>query len=436
MAIRRWLVCAALAARATLAADGDVDPAFGDRGQVMILRPPDSPTISAPTGDIVAVADGGYAWTMANADGSVSVGRASRDGAPDASFGAGGSGDVTLDECTSYAAARIVADGDGFVVWTGACLVRLDANGDVDNAFGAGHVAAADFFATSLARDDAGRFVVAGLANREWTVYRFAIDGSLDASFGDGGAATIAVPAMSDTRTLDAIAVRGDGRVLAAGSRFAPDFSTHLVVAALTADGVADPDWNDGAIVDIAPPSKVSGIAATAATLDRDGSLVVGGLAYGATLDCCLVLARFDAGGALGEGFGVRLWPVESIALGFFERRESMVVQADHRILLGTTTFPSGGAAENRRTQFTLIRANADGTLDASFGGAGWRSYTFDDPDGGLQSGDYDQLHALAFGGESAILVGRTFFEDDSNGRDYVSFVRVLFDRVFAGDFE
>jgi hypothetical protein len=35
-----------------------------------------------------------------------------------------------------------------------------------------------------------------------------------------------------------------------------------------------------------------------------------------------------------------------------------------------------------------------------------------------IVSGDYSQLHAMACADDSALLFGRTFFEDDSNGLD------------------
>jgi hypothetical protein len=85
--LRRWLVFAALGARLAIAANENADPSFGRGGQLLILRPPHTPTVSAPTGDIVALADGGYFGTMANEDGSVWIGRAARDGTCELSFG-------------------------------------------------------------------------------------------------------------------------------------------------------------------------------------------------------------------------------------------------------------------------------------------------------------------------------------------------------------
>jgi hypothetical protein len=74
--------------------------------------------------------------------------------------------------------------------------------------------------------------------------------------------------------------------------------------------------------------------------------------------------------------------------------------------------------------------------LDAIFGDGGWRGYAIVDPTGSGQNGDYDQLHATADSDGSALLFGRTFFEDDSDGLDYISVVRASFDIVFANGFE
>ena len=61
-------------------------------------------------------------------------------------------------------------------------------------------------------------------------------------------------------------------------------------------------------------------------------------------------------------------------------------------------------------------------------------SYTIAEPDGVGQEGDYDQLHAIGYDRDDdrLLVLGRTFFEDNSTGDDYVTLVRARFDLVFA----
>ena len=104
---------------------------------------------------------------------------------------------------------------------------------------------------------------------------------------------------------------------------------------------------------------------------------------------------------------------------------------------MGTISFPFG-APFTHRTQYTLVRTFADGSIDPSFGHDGWNSYTIADPTNTGQTGDYVQMHAIAYDriDDSLLMLGRTFFEDDSTGDDYVTFVRARFDLVFADAFD
>jgi hypothetical protein len=47
-------------------------------------------------------------------------------------------------------------------------------------------------------------------------------------------------------------------------------------------------------------------------------------------------------------------------------------------------------------------------------------------------------MHATAWDPRhnDVLILGRTFFEDQANDYDYVTFVRVLLDRVFTSGFE
>lgn len=429
-----WLLCSPLA----LAADGDIDLSFGDAGQVTIARTAAAPTAPAPTGDAVALADGSYLWSLSNDDSSLWIGHTRRDGSPDPAFGDAGTGRVTLTECVDFAPSFLVADGDGGAfAWTGACLVHVLADGAIDESFGGVPIVGDDFRIAGLARDGAGRFVFAATTGQTFDVLRFESDGvTPDATFGIAGHVRVAMNAVNNLRGIHAIAVRNDGRILAAGWRGNAS-GPNLVVAALTQAGDLDPDWNGGAIVDLDPPADLAGIVATTVALDDDGSLVVGGFASSGRTGCCLLLTRFDTAGAMVPAFGIRLYDLGNVGIGsFFEGRDGLALRNDGTLLLATTVFPF---SVEHRTQFGLLRADANGVLDTSFGEAGWRGYTIADPDDAGQSGDYDQLHAVAATEDGVLVFGRTFFEDNSNGRDYVSMVGTVFaapEVLFADGFE
>ena len=420
------------------AADGDVDASFGDAGQVTITRPPGAPTAPTPTGDAIALADGSYLWSMSNEDSSLWIGHTLREGNPDVAFGDDGTGRVTLTDCVDFAPTFLVPDGDGGAfAWTGACLVHVLGDGSIDDTFGGVPIVGDDYFIVAIARDGAGRFVFAASTGRTFDVLRFESDGvTPDDAFGTAGHVRIEIAGVNDLRGINALAVRADGRILAAGWR-GNSSGPNLVVAALTEAGDLDPEWNGGAIVDLDPPDDLFGILATTIALDTDGSLVVGGFASSGRVGCCLLLARFDTAGALVPAFGLRIYDLVDVGIGsFFEGRDGLALRSDGTILLATTAFPF---SIDHRTQLALLRADSNGELDTSFGDGGWRGYTIDDPDDAGQTGDYDQLHAVASRDDSVLVFGRTFFEDNSNGRDYVSMVRTVFavpDALFADGFD
>src|SRR5438876_8573978 len=96
--------------------------------------------------------------------------------------------------------------------------------GDLDATFGTGGTVTTAFGTSSAwARGVAlqgGKIVAVGYANNDtqgvFALARYNPDGSLDATFGAGGTVTTAIGTISDF--ANAVAVQGDGKIVAAGS--------------------------------------------------------------------------------------------------------------------------------------------------------------------------------------------------------------------------
>ncbi len=428
---------AAMSAPCAMAFDGEVDPGFGGVGQVAIIRPSaQSGTGSRPTGDLAMLADGRFLWAAPLDDGSVWVGRMQANGTPD-SFGGSPDGRITLPTCGVPRNVMLLADGDaGAIVWASNCLVRVRGDGSVDATFGTGAMPPEGFSAAGLARDALGRFVLAGKEGQQLAIYRFSAEGLPDASFGIAGRVEVVVPTTNGTADLNALALRPDRRILVGGSR-GNTFGPNLIVAQYTEAGVPDSSWSGDGIVDIPPPDDFDSLYATAMALDADGSLVVSGLGSTGITTCCRMLMRLDSGGQVDPDFGLRLFTLGGVSsiFPFFEQRDALVLLPNRRILVGASSFPNAAPFTNR-TRFTLIRTFADGSLDMGFGHDGWNSFTIADPENAGQSGDYDQMHGMAYTGTGIVMLGRTFFEDNSTGNDYVTMVRARFDLIFDDAFE
>lgn len=420
--------------------DGEIDLGFGDNGQVALTRPSEqSGNGTRPTGDAAVLVDGSISWVSPLDDGSVWFGRLQRDGSP-IPFSGAPQNPVTISACGPSRNAMLVADADGSaVVWVSNCLVRVLGDGSIDSGFAVGTQALNGFRAAGFARDASGRFVLAGKEGQDLAIYRFSAQGQLDVSFGIGGRASVVVPTTNGIADLHALALRPDRRILVGGSR-GNTFGPNLVIAQYTEAGVPDPAWSGDGIVDLEPPNGYDRLYATAMALDGDGSLVVAGIGSNGAEDCCRMLSRFDTNGGIVPSFGMRIFTLQGSGgvFSFFEQRDGLVLLPSHRILVGAISFPPFAPPAQHRTQYTLYRTFADGALDASFGHDGWNSYTISDPENVGQEGDHEQMHAIAYdrADDSVLIFGRTFFENNSTGNDYVTMVRAHIDQILADGFD
>ena len=203
------------------------------------------------------------------------------DGAPDATFGNAGVVVGSLPPECNVLTGSLLEMPDGKIVATGVngndqFLVRFNADGSVDTTFdGDGLLRVPWGRYANFDVDPAGRLYVA--TNGPSTtdpdpedighVYRFLPNGTLDASFGDGGVAV-------STNSMYAIEVAADGTVLLAESeRFPGDYNLPAV-SRLNADGFLDAGFGDGGTV-VLPALGVSGTTALAAAVLPDGQILV-----------------------------------------------------------------------------------------------------------------------------------------------------------------
>lgn len=421
-------------------ADGMVDPDFGAGGELLIERPKSTHSSNEWLGGIAALPDGRFYWTLGDGADGQWLARMHRNGDWDADFG--GDGRVEIDgACAASRPVRLALDDDGgIVVWTGACLLKLRADGTLDDAFPAGSplLPGPGFRAAALARDGAGRWLLGGHQVSQWQVWRFLPDGGNDLSFNQNGFASPTVPSTNGTRELHALAIRPDDRIVLAGLR-GNTSGTNLVLLQLLASGQPDPSFGTDGLVDVDAPDGFNGIDAGAVVLDRRGNAIVAGKGNNGAQTCCALVARFDAAGDLDPAFGLRLLqpPGNTVLSPFGETSSSLALLPGGQILLARNSFPFPTGGLNTRTRFTLVRLHGNGELDLDFGTAGWRSYVVSDPTGAGMGGPYTQIHGMAYGEGSALMFGRTFFEDqNTNGTDFVTLVRARFDRLFAGDFD
>ena len=243
------------------------------------------------------------------------------------------------------------------------------APGDLDPTFGNGGIVITrgingsnlNYLSTAwaMAIQPDGKIVVVGEGNDgtfnfvawDFAVVRYNTDGSLDRSFGVDG--RVVTQLSLDYDAAFAVAIQPDGKIVVAGSTYAG-----AAVIRYNTDGSLDTSFNGTGIVITADGG------ANSVAIQADGRIVVaGGHWNGANGDFLIV--RYNSDGSLDttfNGTGKVFTPGGGAS--------SVAIQADGKIIAVGGTG-SGGGVVLGGSGFTLIRYNADGTLDTSFNGTG-----------------------------------------------------------------
>lgn len=406
-----WPRIAELESRTLLSA-GSLDPTFGTEGKVVSdVIGPDASSLDNYALASAVQSDGkvlalGYSSGPAtaqqfdlaryNVDGSLDDGGAA-DSTPFDAFGTGGHIRISVGISSGFE-GRIALQADGKILLGGStysgsattydfALIRLNADGSLDQAFGSGGIAVTDFGSSSdeltgIALQSDGRIVVSGISQRPGTGYnylvaRFNTDGSLDTSFdGDGWRA---LDLGGSYEGASSVAVQSDGKVVAAGYFYPGDFGDFALVR-FNSDGSLD----DGSASD-STPGDVFGTGGKVITdfgntddgidsivLQADGRIVASGYTGdGQSYD--FALARYNTDGSLdttfdGDGRVTTDFDVADEALGVTLQADGRILAAGFTIRFGTPSISNSAGSDY---DFAVARYNLDGSLDTSFGDEG-----------------------------------------------------------------
>ena len=187
------------------------------------------------------------------------------------------------------------------------CGNALAAEGVPDPTFGTGGYATTPlrgsgypWVTTTMINDIAlqadGKFVVAGAAGMDLALARYNANGSLDATFGNGGSVVVDL-SLGVSDRANAIAVQRDGKIVIAGH----DTNDYLV-ARFTASGALDPSFGNGGVVktDFHGGWRDFG---QDMLIQPDGKIVVVGGSLSYPIDH-ISLARYNTDGSLDTTFG------------------------------------------------------------------------------------------------------------------------------------
>jgi uncharacterized delta-60 repeat protein len=322
------------------------------------------------------------ACTSSNAppgDGSIASGASGSTTPPvagkglDPSFGTGGEVTTSISEQGDVIYA-LALQPDGKIVAAGSsgsntefALVRYDADGTLDTTFGDAGTVTTDFTTNgdtclAVALQSDGKILAAGSigfvphTNPNFGIARYNLDGTLDTTFGDGGMVTTDLRPEPNS---NGIAIQTDGKILAVGSSFDAGGESFALVR-FNADGTPDTTFGSGGMVTTVFETNAG---AHGVAIQPDGKIVVAGVTFASSKAGGapgLAVARYDPDGALDPTFGDGGTVVTDLPGGAAAFR--VAIQADGKILA------MGGSAFSTGPEFTLVRYNADGSLDDGFG--------------------------------------------------------------------
>jgi uncharacterized delta-60 repeat protein len=197
-------------------------------------------------GKILAVGSSTRQPRQDNTDYDVYLARFLPSGAPDPSFG--NNGKVLVDfGSPSEGANRVALQSDGRILVSGRVLARFLPGGTLDTTFGGGDgfVDAGGGFFSGLAVQAGDKILVSDPAQRR--VSRYNRDGSLDTTFATGGHFTNFVAAgIEDFRPTDVAVQPTTGRIIVGGNGYPPESNSDWVVIAVTPNGSLDTTFGTG----------------------------------------------------------------------------------------------------------------------------------------------------------------------------------------------
>ena len=386
-----------------LAADGDLDPSFGDGGISFLT--PDLVTAQEFTPYVAKTLPDGKLLFAGSLDAPTSVPFEQTYRGMFARFNADGSVDDTFGNSTIPGVVELphlVADhrmehvesiallDDGSIIAVGVSevtsqekgfVLKTDAAGLPDDSFGdGGFVLIPLTYPHAVAVDGEGRIVVAGerIDTSTFiytsTVLRFDAAGNADDAFGDGGVVSIAWDEQGNSGYLSDMLLADDGGIIVAGqySVYGEGLGGDFAVAKLDDGGTLDAAFGDGGVRvfhDTTSDSMSNGIRRIGWT--PDGDIAFAASSYPPDPGTGeLVLGELDASGNMDDAFGDAATPgfarPEFAADAQYPNANALVVQPDGKLVVGASYEPANG-----REDFAALRTTTTGALDDTFADGG-----------------------------------------------------------------
>ncbi len=396
------LICL-MVPRLAQAAAGDLDSTFGTGGQIMtdIRRSTDLARAVAIQADGKFVVVGETYQNNDFSDEDFVVARYNTDGTIDRTFGSRGRVKTDFPGLAAVPSSvviqpdgKIVVAGGAFPLFTFAGnfkIVRYNRNGSLDTSFGSGGIVTTFFpsgsYASAVALQSDGKIIAGGTvfidvnigdaSDTDFAMARYNPDGSLDATFGNGGQVTTDFVGKEDDAF--SVLVQPDGKIVAVGSANDPVKFYDFAAVRYLSNGAIDTTF--GTAGKVTTDFRGGGFdRAHSAALQPDGSIIAAGFAISASgASENFAVARYTSSGVLDTTFsgdGKAQVDFGSCCQAAYE----VLLQSDGKII--TVGYPN---SESSDSDFLLARLTSTGALDPTFGIGGKVRTSFGDLNGGAQ---------------------------------------------------
>ena len=327
---------------------------FGTKGKIVTQMGAGSDiayAVAAHGNTFIVVAGGSHVGSNR----VMSVARYKLNGALDAGFGTAGKVMIPVGFGKAEVAA-IAIQKDGKILLAGYssgstrdfAVVRLNANGVLDNTFGTAGVVTTNFgtsddFGNAIVIQSDQKILVAGTSIENgsqvrYSTARYMPNGSLDANFGTGGTVTTKIGDGSGV-TVRSIGIQSTGNIVVGGAGTAKAFT----LVRYTSAGKLDTTFGTQGIA----TTLVSGGVSPYSMAVRPDDKIIGAGFPASSLTGFGVTGYKSTGVAL-ESFGTN-GPIGT----FGDRAQAIVLQTDGKVLVaGSANFGGPGTSED----FALVR--------------------------------------------------------------------------------
>lgn len=242
------------------------------------------------------------------------------------------------------------------------CLINyisLSAqSGTLDSSFGTNGIVVTDIggkdYARSVAIQSDGKIVAAGSSRNDVALVRYKVNGSIDSTFGTHGKVITDLGSNSDN--ANDVVIQSDGKILVVGHS-----SFDFALVRYKTNGSLDSTFGNGGKV----KTDIRGEwdFANSVAIQADGKIMVAGSSEN-DLSYDFSLLRYKINGKLDRTFGSR-GKVRTDIGGNSDESFSVALQSDGKIVMVGSSWAGSNEV------FALVRYNANGSLDGTFGNNG-----------------------------------------------------------------